>query len=131
MRVLLDTHIFIWWNGNADLLSPTARALCEDKGNTLVLSLASVWEMQIKYQLGKLTFNQPLPEIIQSQQRKNGIELLPITPEHIYALHHLRAHHRDPFDRLLIAQATVEQMPLITADSTFFPYKDAGVELLG
>lgn len=69
MKVLLDTHIFIWWNGDLSALSPAARSLCEDKENILVLSLASVWEMQIKYQLGKLTFHQPLSEIIQSQQR--------------------------------------------------------------
>lgn len=131
MKVLLDTHIFIWWNGNVGLLSPTARAVCEDAENTLVLSLASIWEMQIKYQLGKLTFNQLLPEIIQSQQRGNGLELLPITTEHIYALQELPAHHRDPFDRLLIAQARTEAMPLMTADSAFFPYQEAGVELLG
>ena len=128
MRLLLDTHIFIWWNGNLDLLSPAARSLCEDKGNTLVLSLASIWEMQIKYQLGKLTFNQSLPEIIQSQQRDNGVELLSITTEHIYALQKLPTHHRDPFDRLLIAQANAEQLPLITADSAFHQYE---VELRG
>ncbi len=128
MKVLLDTHIFIWWNGDLSLLSPTALSLCEDKENTLVLSLASIWEMQIKYQLGKLTFNHPLPEIIQSQQRDNGVELLPITTEHIYALHNLSAYHRDPFDRLLIAQANVEQMPLVTADPVFSQYK---VKLLG
>ena len=128
MKLLLDTHIFIWWNGNLDLLSPAARSLCEDKANTLVLSLASIWEMQIKYQLGKLTFHQPLAQIIQSQQRDNGIELLPITTEHIYALQKLPAHHRDPFDRLLIAQANAEQLPLITADSAFRQYE---VELRG
>ena len=128
MNVLLDTHIFIWWNGNLDLLSPRARSICEDQSNTLVLSLVSVWEMQIKYQLGKLTFNKPLAEIIQSQQRNNGVELLPIAIEHVYALQNLPAHHRDPFDRLLIAQANSEQMCLLTADSAFHQYE---VMLLG
>lgn len=128
MRILLDTHIFIWWNGDLALLSTKARALCENKENTLVLSLASIWEMQIKYQLGKLTFNQPLPEIIQSQQRDNGIELLSVTTEHIYALQNLPSHHRDPFDRLLIAQANVEKIPLLTADSAFHQYE---VKLIG
>ncbi len=123
MKVLLDTHIFIWWNGNLDMLSPNARSFCEDKDNTLVLSLASVWEMQIKCQLGKLTFNQPLPEIIQSQQRDNGIELLTITTEHIYALQNLPTRHRDPFDRLLIAQANIEQISLVTADPEFHQYE--------
>lgn len=128
MRLLLDTHIFIWWNGDLNRLSPPARALCEDKGNTLVLSLVSVWEMQIKYQLGKLTFNHPLPDVIATQQRANGLELLPITVEHIYALQVLPAHHKDPFDRLLIAQANVEKIALLSADDTFRQYD---VNLLG
>lgn len=119
MKILLDTHIFIWWNGNLQLLPVAARSFCENPDNTLVLSLASVWEMQIKAQLGKLTFNQPLPQIIRSQQLNNGLELLAIQPEHIYALQNLPAHHRDPFDRMLIAQANVEGIPLLSADSLF------------
>lgn len=122
MRLLLDTHIFIRWNGNLDRMPPKARALCADKNNTLVLSLASIWEMQIKFQLGKLTFNQPLPMVIESQQQANGLELLPITTAHIYALQQLPLHHNDPFDRLLIAQATIEPITLITADAVFQKY---------
>lgn len=122
MRLLIDTHIFIWWNGNLNLLAPQTRALCEDRSNTLILSLASVWEMQIKYQLGKLTFNQPLAEIIISQQRANGVEVLPITAQHIYALQDLPSHHKDPFDRLLIAQANIEKIALVTADPVFQQY---------
>lgn len=122
MRLLLDTHIFIWWNGDLSRLSPQARSLCEDKTNTLVLSLASIWEMQIKYQLGKLTFNQPLPDVIARQQQANALEILPITVEHIYALQNLPAHHKDPFDRLLIAQANVEKITLISADDVFHQY---------
>lgn len=128
MRLLLDTHIFIWWNGNMSLLSPQARALCEDKENTLVLSLVSIWEMQIKSQLGKLTFNQPLSKVIESQQHANNLELLPITTEHIYTLGDLPDHHKDPFDRLLIAQANVEQIALVSADAIFHQYN---VQLLG
>ncbi len=128
MRILLDTHIFIWWNGNTSLLSPQALALCEDKSNTLTLSLASVWEMQIKAQLGKLTFNQPLRQIIESHQRTYKLELLPITMDHIYALQSLPPHHRDPFDRLLIAQANVEGIRLLSADAMFKQYN---VTLLG
>lgn len=128
MRLLLDTHLFIWWNGNLGLLSPQVRALCENKDNTLVLSLASIWEMQIKSQLDKLTFNEPLAEVVESQQRANGLELLPITTEHIYALQDLPSPHKDPFDRLLIAQAIVEKIALVTADAVFQQYD---VELLG
>jgi PIN domain nuclease of toxin-antitoxin system len=123
MRVLLDTHIFIWWNGDLKLLSPAARAICEDEKNILMLSLVSVWEMQIKTQLGKIVLKQPLAEIIKSQQRKNNIEILPITTEHIYALSDLPNHHKDPFDRLLIAQSTSEQIPLLSADSEFRQYQ--------
>lgn len=129
MRLLLDTHIFIWWNTDASLLTSTARALCADRNNTLILSLVSIWEMQIKSQLGKLTFNVPLPELIESQQRVNGLEILPITPQHIYALSHLPLHHKDPFDRLLIAQSQVEKLSLITADGVFGQYDD--LALLG
>ena len=128
MRILLDTHIFIWWNGNLELLSASARSLCENPNNRLVLSLVSVWEMQIKFQLGKLAFHQPLREIVESQCQNNGIEILPITAEHIYALQHLPSHHRDPFDRLLLAQALIEQTPLLTADPIFQQYE---VPLLG
>lgn len=127
MKILLDTHIFIWWNGDLERLSPPTRALCEDKSNTLILSLASVWEMQIKSQLGKLTFNQPLPKLIESQQNQ-GVELLPVTAQHIYALQHLLAHHRDPFDRILIAQAKIEKLLLVTVDPLFQQY---GVEISG
>src|SRR5438128_1883369 len=122
MRLLLDTHIFIWWNGDLDRLPSRARALCEDKANTLVLSLVSVWEMQIKSQLGKLTFRQSLPQVIESQQQANKLEVLPITPDHIYALQRLLSHHKDPFDRLLIAQAIVENMALVTVDPIFQQY---------
>jgi PIN domain nuclease of toxin-antitoxin system len=118
----LDTHIFIWWNGELNRLSLEARAICESEENTLTLSLASVWEMQIKFQLGKLDLNQPLPEIIHSQQRDNAIELLPIRAEHIYALGELPVHHKDPFDRLLIAQARTERMHVLTADPVFHQY---------
>ena len=127
MRILLDTHIFIWWNENPNLLSSKARKICEDETNILILSLASVWEMQIKSQLGKLTFNQSLPDIIRLQQN-NGLELLPVTIQHIYELENLPPHHRDPFDRLLIAQAQVEQMSLLTVDAAFEQY---GVKLSG
>lgn len=128
MKVLLDTHTFIWWNGDLSLLSRAARSICEDKENILMLSLVSIWEMQIKGQLGKLAFHQPLPEIIESQQRDNGVELLSVTTEHIYALQNLPSHHRDPFDRLLIAQANIEKIPVVTSDPLFQRYE---VDVLG
>jgi PIN domain nuclease of toxin-antitoxin system len=123
MNLLLDTHIFIWWDSDPDQLSPPARALCEDESNTLFLSMASVWEMQIKHQLGKLTFHRPLAEIIQSQQLANGLQFLPIALTHIYALSVLPHHHKDPFDRLIIAQAQVEKLALVSMDAVFRQYK--------
>ncbi len=127
MNLLFDTHNFIWWNGDIGRLSLSARALCEDPANTLFLSRVSIWEMQIKFQIGKLTFNQPLPEIIRAQQENNGLKILGIETEHIYALQSLPLHHRDPFDRLLIAQSNFERMPLLSVDGAFRDYE---VELL-
>jgi PIN domain nuclease of toxin-antitoxin system len=88
---------------------------------TLMLSVASIWEMQIKNQLGKLQLRVPLPEIIR-EQRENGIEILPIEPAHIFTLDSLPGHHKDPFDRLLIAQAIVEDAVLLTADPLIQQY---------
>ena len=127
MRILLDTHIFIWWDSDPDKLSSTAKVHCESEDNTLVLSVASVWEMQIKQQLGKLTLRQPLAELIADQQKTNGFEILPITLSHVLALDQLPLHHKDPFDRLLIAQAKNEDMSLLTADDVMKQYE---VELL-
>src|SRR3972149_8144602 len=97
-------------------------ALCQDPIHTLLLSVASVWEMQIKHHLGKLKLSLPLPEIIEAQRRTNGIEVLPIVLEHVLALETLPDHHRDPFDRLLIAQANVEDATLISSDPMMHKY---------
>ena len=122
MKILLDTHIFIWWDRDPSLLSATAKAFCDDPENTLVLSIASVWEMQIKSQIGKMELRLPLRELIQSQQEINGIELLPVSLEHVLALQYLPIHHKDPFDRLLIAQARSENLTMITADRRIAAY---------
>lgn len=122
MNLLLDTHIFIWWDSQSASLSSSARALCENPSNTLYLSLASVWEMQIKQQLGKLDLSRPLALLIAEQQQANDIRILPIQMEHIFALGNLPAHHRDPFDRLLIAQAQIEGLLLLSDDVIFSQY---------
>lgn len=121
MKVLLDSHIFLWWSSEPDRLSPTVRALLEGD-DTILLSLASVWEMQIKIQLGKLTVMPELEKLLDDQQVANGLELLPITVEHILALGTLPPHHRDPFDRLLIAQAINEEAVLVSADPLLRQY---------
>jgi PIN domain nuclease of toxin-antitoxin system len=122
MNFILDTHTLIWWSIDPIRLSQQARNLLDDESNTVFLSIISVWEMQIKLQIGKLTLQMPLPELIKDQQETNDLQLLPIELTHIYALTNLPNHHRDPFDRLLIAQATVEQVPIVSIDSVFDNY---------
>ena len=122
MKVLLDTHTFIWWDSEPEKLSSTVLTLCRDRTNILLLSMASVWEMQIKLQLGKLKLNLPLAEIIENQRQTNNIEILPIGLTHVLALDSLPSHHKDPFDRLLIAQANVEDTILVSRDPVFTHY---------
>jgi PIN domain nuclease of toxin-antitoxin system len=123
MKLLLDTHTFIWWDSQPAKLSQKALALCQEPTNTLLLSVASIWEMQIKLQLGKLKLSLPLAEVIESQQKTNNIEILPITLMHVLALESLPNHHKDPFDRLLIAQANVEDTFLVSCDPIFAQYQ--------
>lgn len=122
MKVLLDTHSFLWWESNSARLTSSALALCKRQDVTLMLSLASVWEMQIKVQIGKLNLKPILSEIIKRQRIENKIQILPIRLPHIYALERLRPHHKDPFDRMIIAQAMTENCPVISADQIFQHY---------
>ena len=122
MNLLLDTHTFIWWDSEPAKLSASALSACQDPANTLIVSVVSVWEIQIKSQLGKLKLNLPLPEIIQSQRQTNNVQVLTVELEHVLELQNLPYHHKDPFDRLLIAQANVEGAQLISGDSAFSAY---------
>jgi len=122
MKYLLDTHAFIWLDSDPGKLSPKVATLCADPSNLILLSLASVWEMQIKIQLGKLTLPAPLADTIRNQIKTNQIELLSIELTHILGLASLLPHHKDPFDRLLIAQAIAENAILITDDSQIAKY---------
>ena len=127
MKLLLGTHIFIWWVSDPSKLSQQALALCEDGTNSLIVSVASIWEIQIK-QLGKLTLNLPLQQLIANQQQTNDVAVLPIGLVHVLALQGLPTHHKDSFDRMLVAQAIVEQAILLSADSVFAAYP---VQVLG
>jgi len=127
MRLLLDTHSFLWFIEGNSRLSRHARALIEDDANDLFLSLASVWEMAIKVSLGKLRVTQDFQTFIAQQCSENRIEFLHITLAHTAAVVPLSFHHRDPFDRLLIAQSMTEQMPIISDDPAFEIY---GIERL-
>ncbi len=122
MRFLLDTHTFIWWTGEPDKLSARVLELLQNPEHSFFLSLVSVWEMQIKVQLGKLTLELPLPDLIAAQLEQNSFELLPIRLEHILRLSALEPHHKDPFDRLLIVQAQTETMTLLSRDPVFGSY---------
>ena len=115
-------HTFIWWNGDPTQLSPTAFASCSDSTNELLLSVASLWEIQIKHQIGKLTLRLPITEIIANQQTRNGIVILPIIAAHIFALDSLPTPHKDPFDRILIAQALSEGATIVSMDPIFASY---------
>ena len=121
-RLLLDTHTFLWWDSAPERLSTTVLTLCRDPSVTLFLSLVSLWEIQIKCSLGKLPLSLPLTGIIREQQTQYGLQLLPILPAHIFALGTLPYHHKDPFDRLLIAQALSETLPLASVDAAFASY---------
>ncbi len=122
MKLLLDTHSFLWFIGGDARLSPTARRLIEDVTNDVFLSVASLWEMAIKISLGRLQLAEPFETFIPQQLSLNRIGLLGITISHTAKVATLPFHHRDPFDRLLAAQAQVEQMPLASSDPAFDAY---------
>jgi PIN domain nuclease of toxin-antitoxin system len=121
MKGLLDTHAFLWMDSDPSRLSAAAQTFIRDPVNTLLLSVASIWEMQIKLQLGKLSLTMPLAVKIGSQQT-NGVQVLPVELNHVLALTSLPNIHKDPFDRLLIAQANCEGALLITADPVISKY---------
>ena len=121
MKVLLDTHAFLWWDAEPKRLSAQAVAAIQNSDNAVVVSVVSVWEMQIKSQLGKLTLRVPLERLV-AQHQSNGAQLLPITLAHVLAVDSVPLLHKDPFDRLLLAQAIVEGAHIITADPLFSQY---------
>lgn len=122
MKLLFDTHTFIWWDSQPNQLSQTALALLQDRSSILLLSVVSIWEMQIKLQVGKLTLNRALVEIIESQKKINQIEVLPVKLDHVLALDSLPLIHKDPFDRLLVAQANLENAALVSGDPIVAQY---------
>jgi len=122
VNLLLDTHSFIWFVEDSPSLSAQARALIEEPTNAVFFSMASVWEMAIKVSLGKLHLSQPLDLFIPNQLLLNDITILDITVNHTLRVATLPFHHRDPFDRLLIAQSLVERMPCVGIDSVFDAY---------
>jgi PIN domain nuclease of toxin-antitoxin system len=119
MRILLDTHVFLWFLQNAPQLSTAAKALIEDPANHKFVSVVSCWELAIKAGLGKFKFTESVHDLLSRELRQNAFDLLPITLGHATSVEALPHHHRDPFDRLLIAQAMIENLPLVSADAMF------------
>lgn len=122
MKYLLDTHALLWVAQDDSRLSQTAKSLFLDDRHGMVLSLASIWELAIKISLAKLSIDQPLQSFIHEHIYGNNIEILFIQTKHILPLESLPFHHKDPFDRLIIAQALVEGIPIISKDAWFDSY---------
>ena len=116
MKLLLDTHAFLWLDNEPSRLSSTIQALCQDPETEMLISAVSIWEIQIKSALGKLNLRRPLQQLLDDQMQVNALTVAPITVEHVFALDRLPSYHKDPFDRLIIAQAIVEDLTLASAD---------------
>ena len=121
MQYLIDTHVFLWFVSQAKELSPTAKTLIENGQNEIFISIASLWEISIKTALGKLTINGKYETVI-DDVNDNSIQILPISFAHTVEQNRLPFHHRDPFDRIIISQAIVENMNFISADVVFDDY---------
>lgn len=123
MKLLLDTHCFLWWFANDRRLGESARERVSDSGNDVYLSAASSWEIAIKVALGKLTLPETPEVYVPSRLASQAISGLAI--EHVHALRvaSLPMHHQDPFDRLIVAQAQVEKLPILTADENIAAYE--------
>lgn len=124
MRLLLDTHVFLWWDVRHRRLTKAMRAVLEDNSNTVFVSAATVWEIGLKRALGKLEF----PASIEAAIAKNGFEPLVVSARHAELAAGLPRHHSDPFDRMLVAQAQLESLVLATQDPKLALY---GTPLLG
>jgi PIN domain nuclease of toxin-antitoxin system len=122
LRVLLDTHSWLWMVGESGRLADSSRGLLRDPSNDLFLSAASAWEMAIKYAAGKLRLPQPPAALITQWMAEVRMGALPILHAHALRAGELPLHHRDPFDRLLIAQAQIEGLTVLTADRVFAKY---------
>jgi PIN domain nuclease of toxin-antitoxin system len=116
VRALLDTHAFLWWNADDERLSAPARAVIGDGRNEILLSAASAWEIAIKVGRGRLTLPLPPARYVPDRMRMNGFTGLPVEIAHAVGVAALPNVHSDPFDRLIVAQAIAEGIPIITAD---------------
>lgn len=122
MKVLLDTHAFLWLVSGDDRLGRKASQAFLNKQNEIFLSIVSIWEITIKTSLGKLKLKHRWMDTIRQQLRDNSIQLMPLEIDHCEILSHLPYHHRDRFDRMLIAQASFTKMPVVSRDHRFSEY---------
>ena len=122
MNLLLDTHVFLWYIADDPRLPDPWGAAIEEPGNVVFVSIVSLWEITVKSSLGKLIVALPLDTFISKNVAGNGFALLPIAPRHLATLHGLPFHHRDPFDRLLLAQCLADNLVFVTSDSEAAKY---------
>ena len=122
MRILLDTHTLIWFFAGDSKLSTNARILIENEDNHRLVSIASIWEIAIKESKGNLNLSVPFQEYIGQKLSLENFNILNINLDHLNAIVTMPFHHKDPFDRLLIAQSMVEEIPILSKDSAFDAY---------
>ena len=122
MRLLLDSHAFLWFIAGNPRLSQRARSLIEDQANSRLLSIASLWELGIKVGLGRLDIGMTLPMLLREHVEQNAITILPIEPRHVLRVAALPNLHGDPFDRMLVAQALEDGLAILSADATLDAY---------
>ena len=127
MRYLLDTHTFLWWVFDIPKLGPRAREIMASPSSELLLSAVSAWEISIKWSLGRLQLAKPPAEFVPQQMAANNISPLVVEVAHTLKVAELQRHHRDPFDRMLAAQALVEGLPILSSDDILTKY---GVEVI-
>lgn len=127
MKLLMDTHCWLWWFAQPERLSEESIASLVDEANEVWFSVASVWEIGIKVTIGKLPLPEPVDSYISSRMAQLGARSLDISVTHALQAAALPLHHLDPFDRMLIAQAQLENMTIVTADNMFSKYQDVSI----
>ncbi len=122
MRVLVDTHVFVWWGAGDPRVSARTHSIVEDSANTVYFSAVSGWELAIKFQLGKIQLPEEPARFVMDRVGRYGMVSLPVLMSHALLAGSLPLHHRDPFDRMLVAQAQSEGLPILSADPAFAAY---------
>jgi len=125
VTLLLDTHVLLWWLDDSPRLGARARAAIADPDNTVWVSAATAWEIAIKTGLGRLELGEPPEDVLPREIERGGFRPLAISVEHALAVRALPLHHRDPFDRMLVAQAMLEDLTLVTRDENIAKYEVA------